>query len=366
MNQTIDLSGATDECPSACDQPLLYTIVQLLAEGKLHFANQRGTPNPEAYIEIRSILSNTDRGEESVRWVRHADQKTVDVMKDGQVINTLTFTELEALLQDLEAELSDDTRSVTVASTSCDALLSRLTLNAPNASALRQGELSVEATDRFGTTQTLHFQLLSEVGAGSMLLAPSEATNFCFKAEGLTDEVAQRLNKIPSLQEWLRGILSHAEVVFEGIDSQKFHAKLAFIDTQLDQMLASALIHYYRGDAHRISDLVELVAKANPCQLPDVGLYQRKFKACLSNLAWGKRLEQHDAPTGLIVLKEDGAVMGFLPHDPQSLEAYIFERAQFEIPSRNRHHYGALFKKADGAWYFNLNLQVRFMGKAKA
>lgn len=356
MKKTIDVLDKTDSIRCESDSTECYAITRLLTDGTLHFADHDGNPNPEAYLEIRSLELDTDPGKghpsAPVRFVRNSEQKTITLLSDGQVLNTLAVSELAT-------------------PAAVEALLPHVTLRSINTRAGRPDVLRVEATDRFGAMHTMRFRLLSALGPGSTLLAASEATHFCFKAVGLTDEDAQRLNAITALPDWLNGILSEAQVVFEGIQSTVFRDNLSFIDTQMDLMLVWVLFNYYCGKGHWVNDLVDLLEKANPWELPESELYRFKFKQWLGYLARGMTAEhpwegKEDATDGLIVVKEDGSVLGFLPYDRTHLESYLLQHTRFETPSRSHHHYGRLFKKADGSWNFYLTLHVRFTGKHNA
>lgn len=348
----------------------LYVLARLLTEGKLFFADHEGNKNPDAYIMVRSILADTDHGKNHtivpVQLKRDEEQNTIEVVMEGQVLNTLTPSELDTLSKLLYTDICDDTHSRAFTSDSGEQLLTRLNLSSMKASSLRKDDLRVEATDRFGVTQAMGFSIKSELGQRSTLLNASGSTNFCFKAVGLTDEDAHELNKLSSLKKWLEGIMTRAHVVYDGMKSETFRHNLMFIDTRMDQMLAPALLRYYLGEAHSINDLVNIVENMNPCQLPESGIYRFKFKKFLLYVALGMMPGRpwdgkEDATGGIIVVKEDGGVIGYLLYDRNHFEEYLLRSTKLETPSRSRHHYGSLFKKEDGSWYFHLNLQVRFM-----
>jgi len=69
---------------------------------------------------------------------------------------------------------------------------------------------------------------------------------------------------------------------------------------------------------------------------------------------------KHDANGGFLVVRTDGEIVGYHFYNRNDIEDYLYNNTRCERASRSRHHFGSLFRKADGNVYIKLNLQIRF------
>ena len=93
--------------------------------------------------------------------------------------------------------------------------------------------------------------------------------------------------------------------------------------------------------------------------------YAHKMKVLLLASALGmmpsKEWSGHyDANGGYLVVKQDGEIVCYHFYNQNDVEDYLFNNTRFERGSRSRHHFGTLYRGADGEVYIKLNLQIRF------
>lgn len=204
------------------------------------------------------------------------------------------------------------------------------------------------------------------------LLNASGATNFIYRLDNFNDESkAEEINAIDTrkkLQDRVAAIIAAgATPKFVGISSKVFYNNLVVVDTCMPALLADMLWDCY---AFRETNMEKAIRRATAKNILSYDLstghdfYGYKIKSLMVNSALGMLPDtkwdgHYDATGGYIVVKDDGDVVCFHIYDRNLLEDYLLNNTRFETPP-SRWHFGKIYKGDDSAFYFNLNLQIRF------
>jgi len=204
------------------------------------------------------------------------------------------------------------------------------------------------------------------------LLNASGATNFIYRLDGFdSEEKMEEINAIKTsrlLQDRVEAInRTEATPRFIDVSNNVFHNNLVMIDSCLPRLLADILWESY---SNREMDIVKATERATQKNILNYDLstghdfYAYKLKSLMVSSALGmlpakKWAGRYEATGGYIVVKDDGDIVCFHIYDRNLLEYYLFHNTKFETPS-SRWDFGYIYKSDDGAFYFSLNLQIRF------
>lgn len=225
-----------------------------------------------------------------------------------------------------------------------------------------------------GISPELGFSIKSQLGSASTLLNAGKTTNFIYKLEGeklpatFIDEINQiegtskikdRLAKISSLKNTLTFVKTEKSI---------FSNNLTLIDSALPQIMAEIVYSFYSSTKTKITDLVTDVSVRNPLYF-DVSehhpFYLYKIKRLLTDIALGMMPSkvwtgELEATGGYLVVKEDGEILAYHIYNRNEFEDYLLNNTKLDTASTSRHGFGVIYE-VDGALYFNLNLQIRFI-----
>lgn len=162
-------------------------------------------------------------------------------------------------------------------------------------------------------------------------------------------------------------VASGAKPIFIDVQSKVFHNNLVMMDCCLPRLLADMLWDSYK---YKEMNIVKAVKRATKKNFMGFDLstghdfYGYKMKALMVNSALGMLpakpwTGKYEATGGYIVVKDDGDIVCFHIYDRNLLEDYLFHNTKFETPD-SRWNFGYIYKDGDGAFYFKLNLQIRF------
>ena len=225
-----------------------------------------------------------------------------------------------------------------------------------------------------GTSPELGFSIKSQLGNASTLLNAGKTTNFIYKIIGeklpatLIDEINQidsgskikdRLAKISSLDR---------KLTFVRTEKSIFSNNLTLIDSALPQIMAEIVYSFYSSTNTRLSDLVAVVSEKNPINFDASEhhpFYSYKVKRLLTDIALGMMPSklwtgELEATGGYLVVKDDGEILAYHIYNRNDFEDYLFNNTKLDTASTSRHGFGVIYEQDDD-YFFNLNLQIRFV-----
>lgn len=223
-----------------------------------------------------------------------------------------------------------------------------------------------------GSTPELGFSIKSQLGKASTLLNAGKTTNFIYKIQGVnlsSDEINQINDDDNTIKKRLEAIAAFKKsLTFIKTERTTFSNNLRLIDSALPEIMAEIVYLFYSSTHTSLADLVNAVSISNPLNF-DISnnhpFYSYKIKRFLTDIAlgmmpskvWTGKLE---ATGGYLVVKKDGEILVYHIYNRNDFEDYLLKNTKLETADLGRHEFGVVYEE-DGAQFFNLNLQIRFI-----
>lgn len=221
---------------------------------------------------------------------------------------------------------------------------------------------------------TLGFSIKSQLGSPSTLLNAGKTTNFIYKIKGakLSKDEIQEINSVASRSKILDRISqiqkSGGQFDFIKTERQIFSNNLVLIDSLLPEILSEIVFDFYSSEFSHLADLVKKTADKNPLNFDienEHKFYEYKIKHFLTDVALGMMPSkvwtgQYDATGGYLIVKDNGDVLCYHIYNRNEFEDYLLNNTRLETASSKRHDFGVIYE-VDKEFYFNLNLQIRFI-----
>lgn len=227
---------------------------------------------------------------------------------------------------------------------------------------------------RTGNQPELGFSIKSKLGGAATLLNAGKTTNFIFKITNIELDAAtiETINSIDSrskIKNRIESIIQKAgNLEFIKTDNPTFGNNLMLIDSAMANIIAEALLIFYRSALNKTNDLVEQIIIQNPLDYDlssEHPFYVYKFKRFLTDIALGMTPSKVwtgkiDATGGYLIVKESGDIVCYHIYNRNEFEDYLFSNTKFETASSSRHEFGKIYEE-NGDQFFKLNLQIRFL-----
>ena len=365
-----------------------YVVLRMLADGKLHQANEQMLPSPDNFVYILNIK----RGDVSVTRSEDGRVEFEFIDSQGQKHKLQTHSSNLAGQADklFKAICAVAQSKGSFAIPACENDLkfygfSRLTNPAPKNLKVTKRDLLAKVKSPQTGVAELGFSVKSELGAPPTLLNASEPTNIVFRVKGLTKEQADEIN---SITDGKKIMLRCAKIkqLATSISFEKYHSKvfaenLDVVDSALPEMVADLVkVHYFQQileprskakgaqrDADKLSKAVSILGTQKPyCSKSRTNYCEIKIKHFLRACALGLMPSEvwngiDDASGGYIVVLPDGRLIAFYVYNTNLFEKYLFESTIFERGSTSKHKFMKLYPDTESNDYFiKLNLQIRF------
>jgi len=201
------------------------------------------------------------------------------------------------------------------------------------------------------------FSIKSGIGSASTLLNASRVTNFIYKLSGLSLDSIDEINNLESARKRVAFIVSKGtQLKLDGLNDT-FKENLKKVDSNFPNILSDMLVRFY--SSKKISTLNEITSL-----LQGENDYEIVVKRFLNYIALGmvpsKRWDDKDkANGGYLIVKKDGQIVCYNPHNRNSFESYLFKNTKFDTGDSKRNDYGKIYIDK-GEPFIKLNLQVRF------
>ncbi|OZV13543.1 restriction endonuclease [Tissierella sp. P1] len=347
----------------------VYTFFKLMAEGRLYAADADLNKIESIYYPIIKILRN--QLDNNLEYIRNGVIRLVNGTTGEEVLN-IEVAEFAENANVLLNRIRNSTGAFSVPD--IQDFLDKINCDKLKASSSDKSDITIVVHDfNTGMNPELRFSIKSRLGNPSTLLNASSATNFIYKIKGtLTDEEISMINSLSSHSKIRDRLLKIEEkgCTFEFLKVEKeiFNLNMQLIDSNLPIIISHILLYYYKGVANKLSELIDIVQAANPCNYQleyNHSFYHYKFKAFITDIALGMTPASvwngvYDANGGYIVVKENGDVLCYHIYNRNEFQDYLIKNTKLETPSSTRHKFGEIYKVNDEL-YFKLNLQIRFI-----
>ena len=345
-----------------------YVLLRLLAQGKLHAANENLEEIENMYFPILKILREEIRNRKYEYAVDTGDRK-IDIYYNGTLIQSHPQTDFSSEADYLYDKIVEGGNR-TFAIEQTESFLKSIGCERLTAPSTDKTDISMQIYDiNTGYSPVCGFSIKSEIGNAPTLINATGATNFIYEVEGLSDEQINSINAIDTrtkIKDRMERIFNEAtSVKFVKVNSDTFSNNLMFVDSRMHEIIAEALIRHYKDGHITCRDVANALEADNPLNFPADGYYTYKFKEFLCCAALGMTpatvWDGHDeANGGYIVVTSAGKVLAYHIYNRDFFKEYLMNNTKYERASTSRHGYASLYKENEKT-YIKLNLQIRFI-----
>lgn len=350
-----------------------YVLFRLLADGRMYAADENLNKLQDIYFPILKIFRQEKKDK------KNKDYNNIDFVIDTEKQVKVYFNDtlLKTVSQaDFEKEadyLLDQLK--TIPTTTFTIEKSQTFLNGFNcynlkASSQDKTDIKIQIHDiNTGYNPICGFSIKSHIGSLPTLINATDATNFVFEIENLSEEQIKKINEINTSKKIIDRMdfikQNSGDLVFYKMKNSIYAENLLYIDSSMPELLSWALKYSYLENVISVKDVVALLQTRNPLHFPNNKMYyEYKFKKFLCAAALGmmpaKEWEAKDeANGGYIVAKEDGEVLAYHIYNRDKFEEYLFNNTKFERGSTSKHGFATTYEE-NGKYLINLNLQIRF------
>lgn len=353
-----------------------YAFVKLLGDGKVYAADGNLNKKQDECYPILKMI----RDEISKYYVRSNDKEIVQVTDlIGNVRKEIPTKEFLNIATNSLSQIKNG-EGASFEVPVLENFLKSLEIDQFKASSQAKADFKMEILDtRTDIAKDYTFSVKSELGSKATLLNASNATNFTYKIEGISDQEVIELNKITKTEnkKWLKTRISKIQdgmnegkyqVSFAGTQSEEFSSNLRLIDSNLPYIICVLLMNYYANEGiSDIKTLTERLIAQNPLKLEEnekdlfyktkiIELIKSATFGMMPNKSWNK---QYSVTGGILTIKQNGDVLcHHIFYDKESLDEYLFLNTKLETASTSRYGTGNIYY-LEGNYYFTLNLQIR-------
>lgn len=345
----------------------LYVLLRLLADGKLHAADEDLVLLQQVYSPILRIFRDeVETGK--MEYKLKPEKREVVLYINGDKIKSISsdllakyaVTCYQGIIQGTEAAFPIK---------GAEEIMRELKCKQIKAPSEDKTDISIEIYDRVtGYNTIVGYSIKSELGRAPSLLNASRATNFRFAITNIEEILADKINSIKTrsvIHDRIEIIEKNGVLQFCGANNNVFSQNLKLIDSRMEDIIAHMLMEYYKYREITCSDIATALEQKDPLRYNIPGFYRYKIKKFLCAVALGMVPSkvwngQDDANGGYIIVKESGEVVAYYLYNRNEFEKYLLNNTKLETASTGRHGFGTIYRVA-GKYYFNLNLQVRFI-----
>lgn len=346
----------------------IYTLFKLLGEGKVH-AGDADMNKLDLYYPILNIIREESKKYE---YKPDVDQHIVVIDENGNEFTRISMNKFLEESSKLLTEIKNaNDRSFAIPST--ESFMEEIGCSKLKAPSKDKADIHIVIHDlRTNMKPLLGFSIKSQLGSASTLLNAGTPTNITYKLVGveLSNEDIDEINAV-------RGHLPRMQAIFDkgctleynDIEHPVFKNNLLFLDSCMPQFIADCLKEDSNpGSTSSIKDCVAEVAKRNPFGFSGSNIeafYAHKMKVLLLDAALGMTPAKewtgiYDANGGYLIVRKDGEIVCYHFYNRNDVEDYLYNNTRFERASRDRYHFGKLYRGTDEHVYIKLNLQIRF------
>lgn len=347
----------------------IYALLKIISDKELYRGDGNLNKLKKAVMPIIQVLR-----EESAGTYEYVVDRNIVIIKGSGQEFKISILEFQLQAKNLLAIIkSSSTASFEIPE--IEEFMSSFNCKSLKANSRVKSDIRIVLHDiTTGISPELGFSIKSQLGSASTLLNAGKTTNFIYKLEGeklsatLIDEINQidggskiknRLAKISSLKN---------KLIFVKTEKSIFSNNLTLIDSALPQIMAEIVYSFYASTKSKLTDLVSDISIRNPMDF-DVSehhpFYFYKIKRFLTDIALGMMPSkvwtgELEATGGYLVVKGDGDILAYHIYNRNDFEDYLLYNTKLDTASTSRHKFGVIYEY-NGAQFFNLNLQIRFI-----
>ncbi len=348
----------------------VYAFLNVLGKGRIYGADSDVRKLDDMVFDVVGVIRNEDDTETEFR--RSPDGSKIEIYQNDRRVKSI---DVESILEESEVVLDSIVESKgSFCIESVSRFMESIGCHRLKAPSRDKTDITLLVNDpRSGRANAkLGFSIKSMLGSPSTLLNAARTTNFRYRLNGaVTQNVVTRVNERSPKDKLsdVYGVFREEGVAleFDGVECSVLRDNLTLIDSRLPEMVSEILKIYYLEGINRFTDIVKILNKNNPMGYnTDFPNYEYKIKKMLTAFALGvnpsKPWDGHeDANGGYLIVRGDGEIFCFNVYNRNEFEDYLLKNTRLETASTTRHEFSRIWRSADGSYYMNLNLQIRFL-----
>ncbi|AVL72196.1 restriction endonuclease HpaII [Oligella urethralis DNF00040] len=366
INQINEIKGNKGEWSE------LYVLLRLLADGKIHGADESLNKLEEVFFPILKIIRN--KGTE--QKTEYVPGEQVEIYVNDQLVHSVSRNEFEQESERLLREIKSGSGGA-FAIQSAQNFMEKICCKQISAPSRDKSDITMMIHDsQTGYRPTVGFSIKSNLGSSPTLLNAGRATNFLYKIVSNNYHLLEQANAIYRLgtekgidvRKRINKISQEGKIEFLKTGTDIFSANLLLIDSRMEEIIAHTLLYYYRDGLSSCEDIVKRLEEEDPLHFNNAYAYRYKFKKFLAAIALGMKPGTvwegiDEASGGYIIVKDDGEVLAYHLYNRNYFEDYLLKNTKYDTPSTTRHGFGEVYEEdVDGKTLslIKLNLQIRF------
>lgn len=379
----------------------IYTLVKLLADGKLFAADENLEKMDDVFYPIIKIIreevEKKKKGDNKKReYIIEENIKIFDGTSN-QLLKEIPIREFMNNSQKLFNHIKEG-KGKSFLIPEQGNFLNKIEVDKLKAKSTDKSDIKIIVHDlNTGKKPTFGFSIKSLVGKDSTLFNPGAGTNFIFKVDNpnkvkidikkINTETlleSKRSNKISKITRRIEEIEKlGCRLRYHSIQSQNLELNLSLIDSRLPEIISHLLFYKFYYKTSKINELTKKLNLENPMSFnlsKDHPFYEYKIKNLLTDSALGMTAESiwkgvYDATGGIIIVKQTGDVLCYHIYNRNQFQDYLFNHTKLDqastsedennpgfasVNSKKKYHYGWLYEEDDEI-FMKINLQIRFI-----
>lgn len=371
----------------------LYTFMKVLADKKLYAADSKIKKIPNRYMPVMSVIMQKQSDNSNLAFVVNSSTNSIEVYEEESTQPTLILpsSEFEKQANDFFKIISTrkgETHKGTFDVPEIEPFFKKILNPKLKKNKQAKSDIFIVVHDTITNSDNeVGFSIKSKYKEPATLLNASGQTVFRYEITNGSDLGENQLKSSLALFEddgttkrgptvRIKSLLElGAKLEFSRIKGNVFSENVSLIDSQLDKLLAEALLIFINTEYTTVSDVIEMVSKKNPCgyKASDerlVDFYSYKMKRLLVDSALGMLPGKpwdgkFDVSGGYLIVKEQGEILCYHLFNLNDLQSYLYENTKFEGPASSgrgtkKSYAWAQYVKEGTQYFVDITLQIRF------
>ena len=343
----------------------IYVFLRLLADGKLHAANEQMEQLHEMFFPIIKIIREETQGE---KYEYFAEKSEIKIYLNGENLQNVSVQAFGEQADYLYNAINTGNSNIKVDKT--ETFIKSIYITKLKAPTADKSDINIQLHDfRTGYESLVGFSIKSEIGSPPTLLNASKATNFIYTVENLADSHITTINNISArnkILDRMQAIQQNGgKLTFANTENATFANNLAMIDSHMPLIISEMLTIYYTENLADLAELTARITAKNPLNR-NANFYRHKIKELLCAVALGLKPSANwsgldDVLGGYIIVKKNGDIVAYHIYNRDAFKEYLLANTKLERASTTRHNFAKLYSK-NNKTMIKLNLQIRFKG----
>lgn len=324
----------------------LYALLRLLADGRI----KADINDQNCWLPVLKIFR--EDVENFNLEFRRSQKNFVELYLNGDRVKKISAADLAAMAEKIFGGITRGGDSAFEIEGAAE-IMQTLCCKRIKSPAGRKADIELTVHDPFTNFDRICcYSIKSDLGNPPTLFNASRATNFKFRACGVDDALAEKINAINTRTKIKDRLRLIERLEFVAVVNKIFADNLLFVDTQAGKILGELVKIYYRENISACTELATALEERDPLKFGVHGLYRHKLKKFLCAVALGLKPAKiwngtDEANGGYLIVKESGELLAYHLYNRDDFETYLLNNTRLETPSSNRHAFATVYPEVD-------------------